>query len=145
MSPDLSASLVPCWREGQTLPVGLLLLHATTLLVDEQLAGRPAPRQPLAVCHRFVLGLVHAGGPARPLGLDLPPTGWTGHHVVGRPFAHPPRGSTLCLEGLVPLHPPGRLAYPAERLIGCLLRAAALVHAHILAPPLLVFRPPAWR
>src|SRR5918998_6569223 len=126
MSPDLSASLVPCRREGQTLPVGLLLLHATVLLVDEQLAGRPAPRQPLAARHRFVLGLVHACGPARPLGLDPPATGWVGSHVVGRPFAHPPRGPTLCLEGLVPLYPPGRLAYPAERLIGGLPPPAPL-------------------
>src|SRR4028118_1426751 len=102
MSPDLSASLVPCLRGGRTLPVGLLLLHATVLLVDEQLAGRPAPRQPLAARHRFVLGLVHAGGPARPLGLDLPATGWVGSHVVGRPFAHPPRGPPPSPGGSVP-------------------------------------------
>src|SRR4028118_1064851 len=87
MSPDLSASLVPCLRGGRTLPVGLLLLHATVLLVDEQLAGRPAPRQPLAARHRFVLGLVHAGGPACPPGLDPPPPGWAGSPGGRRPLA----------------------------------------------------------
>src|SRR4028118_1734692 len=105
-------------------------MHGTVLLVDEQLARRPAPRQLFCVGYGLALGPVHTGGSARPLGLHLPPTVRVSAHVVGRPLAHPPCGPTLCLEGLVPLHPPGRLAYPAERLIGRFL-CAALLRAHL--------------
>src|SRR4028119_562086 len=107
----LAPRLVDAGRGGDVLPVGLLGMHGTVLLVDEQLARRPVPCQLLCVGYGLALSLVYAGGSACSLGPDLPPTVCVSAHVVGRPLAHPPRGPTLCLEGLVPLHPSGRLAY----------------------------------